>query len=144
MQAAQLAATRESLKYSEKGDFDRFAEDFDSEMRFQVRPASVAHALGISEAGWTKDEFVAFIKSGPSRFKSLHYKPITEFVQGEDKLAIHMTAEGIVLDGVSFSHKYTMFIDFNPGTTKVIKVFEMADSGELEITEGKELGTGRR
>lgn len=130
MQAAQLATVQNYWKAMEAGDFEALNSIFDDNLSYQLCPASVAEAQGLT-GGWSKSAFLEFAKTLPEGFKSFGIQRATELVQGEDKLVMHFKVEGVMKNDATFKNELAVFFDFVPGTTKIVKVVEFVDSDSM-------------
>ncbi|GAA5881071.1 hypothetical protein JCM1840_002879 [Sporobolomyces johnsonii] len=135
MQAQQLQTIRAVVDAVAANDIDKAASHLSDsdEFSWDLRPATVKEYMGFgAEEKLSKPQMVKIWKKIRSEvIKEVKSIKLQNIVQGQDALALRILNEPTTVDGQTFKNEIAVFVDFEPGTDKVLKGVESFDSARL-------------
>ncbi|KAL8286623.1 hypothetical protein RQP46_004151 [Phenoliferia psychrophenolica] len=91
-----------------------------------VRPSSLG-GFGHPQ-GFSIEEFIQFGEARHKEFQSLEFSEPHQTIQGTDQISLTFETTSTMVDGKVMKADQAFFFTFTPGTSKIVKVVQFADS----------------
>ncbi|GAA5871818.1 hypothetical protein JCM1840_004009 [Sporobolomyces johnsonii] len=129
----QLAAVESIFEHLKLDQFDQLEAllSDQSDFLWELRPLSLyPDVFTKPDLSYTKKEMLGFWRSFKDKMmRELRSETTTRNVtQGKDNLAVRVNRKGTTPENRPFDEEMAMFVDFEPGTDKIVRAVQFFDS----------------